>query len=106
MHLRNQVNQEQLLFDLDINKTLRQIRQRKKREQKIRAAEKNSGAIMAEENHERENHQPRRILGDYALQQGHIYFSSIAISNTARAIEMKPVYLTLISSHQFHGIGS
>jgi len=55
-------------FDSEINKTLRQIRQRKKREQKIRAAKKNSGATMADENlGEHENHQPRRILGNYAL---------------------------------------
>jgi len=68
MHLRNQVNREQILFYLEINKTLRQIRQRKKRERKIREAKKNSGANMADANlDERENPQPRGILGDYAL---------------------------------------
>jgi len=59
---------------------------------------------MAEEPNGHENQPPRRVLGDYALQQGPGHFSSIAIPNTARAIEMKPTYLTLISSQQFKGL--
>jgi len=47
MRLRNQVKEEKLLFDPDINKTLRQLRQRRKREQKSRAVEESCGAIMA-----------------------------------------------------------
>jgi len=68
MRLRNQVTQEQLLFNLDINKTLRNIWQRKKREQKICDAKKNSCATIAETNHnDRDNPPRKRILGDYAL---------------------------------------
>jgi len=104
MRLRKQVKEEQLLFDPDINKTLRQLRQSRKREQKIRAVEESCGAIMAEGINGHENRQTRRTLGDYALQQGPRYFSSIVIPNTARAIEMKPAYLTLISSQQFTGL--
>jgi len=91
-----------LLFDLKINRTISQIRQRKRREQKIREAEKDSSGNMEDVNpDEHENPQPRRIVGDYTMQQGLRYFSSIAIPNTARAVEMKLAYLTLISSHQF-----
>jgi len=43
----------------------------------------------------------RRTLGDYAVQQGPRHFSSIAIPATTRALEMKPVFLSLISTHQF-----
>jgi len=64
------VNQEQLYFDSDINKTLRQIRQRKKREQKIRVVEKSCGAIMAEEINGHENRQLQRKFGDYACSRG------------------------------------
>jgi len=98
------MKEEKLLFDPDINKTLRQLRQRRKCDQKSRAVEESWGAIMAEEINGYENRQPRRTLGDYALQQGPRHFSSIVIPNTARAIEMKPAYLTLISSQQFTGL--
>jgi len=66
--------------------------------------QKNSGATLADVNHNnQDNAPPRRIIGDYALQQGPRYFSSIFIPNIARAIKMKPTHLTLISSHQFTG---
>jgi len=42
-----------------------------------------------------------RTLGDYVMHQGPKHFSSIAILATNRALEMKPVFLTLISTHQF-----
>jgi len=44
---------------------------------------------------------PRRTLGDYAMHQGPIHFSSIVIHVTNRALEMKLAFLTLISTHQF-----
>jgi len=47
---------------------------------------------------------PRRVLGDYALQQGPRHFSSIVVPNTARAIEIKPAHLTLVSANQFTGM--
>jgi len=46
-----------------------------------------------------ENNPPRRILGDYAMQQGPRHFSSIAIPNTTKYVEMKPAFLSMISSH-------
>jgi len=101
MPLRNQVKEGQLLFDPDINKMLRQLRQRRKYEQKSQVVEKSCGVIMAEEINGHVNQPPRRVLGDYALQQGPRHFSSIAVPNTARAIEMKPAYLTLVSINQF-----
>jgi len=44
---------------------------------------------------------PKRTLGDYAMQQGPRHFSSIAIPATTRALEMKPAFLSLISTHEF-----
>ena len=42
---------------------------------------------------------PRRILGDYVMYKGSRHFSSIAIPITTRALEMKPSFLSLISTH-------
>ena len=61
------MKEEQLLFDTDINKTLRRLRQRRKRDQKSRAVEKICGTIMVEKNNGHDNRQPQRTLGDYAL---------------------------------------
>nr|KYP44106.1 hypothetical protein KK1_034422 [Cajanus cajan] len=47
---------------------------------------------------------PRRNLGDYAQQHGPRHFSSIAAPNTSRAMEMKPAFLSLVSSQQFVGL--
>jgi len=52
---------------------------------------------MAEE----QAHPPKRTLGDYVIYQWPRYFSSIVIPATAKALEIKPVFLTLISTHQF-----
>jgi len=52
---------------------------------------------MAEE----EAQPPRRTLGDYAIYQGPRHFTSMAIPATNRALEMKPLFLTLISTNQF-----
>ena len=104
MRLRNQGKEEQLLFDPDINKTLRQLRQRRKRERKNRAEEQSCGEIMAEEVNGRNDPPPRRVLGDYALQQGPKHFSSITVPNIARALIMQPTYLTRISNTQFMGL--
>ena len=93
-----------MLFDPDINKTLRQLRQRRKREQKSQSGEKTSGEIMAEEGNGHVDLPQRRKLGDYALQQGPRKFSSIVVPNTTRAIEIKPAHLTLVSANQFTGM--
>jgi len=55
MHLRNQVKEEEFLFDPEINKTLRQLKLKNKRELKNRAVEQSGGAIMAEEPNGHEN---------------------------------------------------
>jgi len=59
---------------------------------------------MAEEINGHVNQPPRKVLGDYALQQRPKHFSSIVVPNTAGAIEMKSVYLTLVSTNQFTGL--
>ena len=43
---------------------------------------------------------PRRTLGDYVMHQGLRHFFSI-LPATTRALEMKPSFLILISTHQF-----
>jgi len=51
-----------------------------------------------------ENQRPtptRKTLGDYGMQQGPRYFSSIAIPPTTKTLEMKPTFPSLISSHQY-----
>jgi len=42
---------------------------------------------------------PRRKLGDYVMYRGAMHFSSIAIPATAKALEINPDFLTLISAH-------
>ena len=61
------MKEEQLLFDPDINKMLRQLKQRRKREQKSQLVEQSCGEIMAEEHNGQNDPPPRRVLGDYAL---------------------------------------
>jgi len=83
MRLRNQRKEGQLLFDPDINKTLRQLRQRRKCEQKNQSRDKTSGEIMAEEadgHVDPADPLPRRVLGDYALQQAPRHYSKQASS--------------------------
>jgi len=45
--------------------------------------------------------QARKTLGDYVMYQGLGHFFSIAIPATAKALEIDPDFLTLISAHQF-----
>jgi len=43
----------------------------------------------------------KRTLGDYVMYQGPRHFSCIAIPATAKTLEIKPAFLTLIITHQF-----
>jgi len=43
----------------------------------------------------------RRTLGDYGMRQGSSHFFSIAILVTTEVFEMKPIFLSPISTHQF-----
>ncbi len=45
--------------------------------------------------------QAKKTLGDYIIYQGPRHYSSIAIPATAKALEINPNFLTLISAHQF-----
>jgi len=104
MRLRNQRKEKHLLFDPYINKTLRQLSQRRKREQKSQSRDKTGSEIMAEEANGHADPPQRRVLGDYALQQGPRHFSSIVVPNTTRAMEIKPAHLMLVSANQFTGM--
>jgi len=78
MILRGQVSEDQLEFDLEIERAARKNRSRKRREQQTQIREESytifdrdtqviqEEIIMVED----KIHPPRRILGDYALQQG------------------------------------
>jgi len=44
---------------------------------------------------------PRRTLGDYVMYQGPRHIFGIAIPATAKALKIKPAFLTLISTYQF-----
>jgi len=48
---------------------------------------------------------PKRTLQDYVMYRGSMHFSSIAIPATAKALKIKPTFLTLISIHQFTTVG-
>jgi len=112
MLLRGQVSQDQLKFDEEIEKTARRNRGRRRREQQSLEREQhipNSDSSTTENREEiimadPGNNPLRRILGDYAMQQGPRHFSSIAIPNTTKSVEMKPTFLSLISNHQFTGM--
>jgi len=54
-----------------------------KAEQKSQVVKKSCGVIMAKEVNGHVNQPQRRVLGDYALQQGPKHFSSIVLPNTA-----------------------
>jgi len=112
MILRGQVSEDQLEFDLEIERAARKNRSRKRREQQTQIREESytifdrDTQVIQEEISMVEDkiHPPRRILGDYALQQGPRNFSSIAVSTTTETLEMKPTFLNLINSYQFTGI--
>ncbi|KAG2409367.1 uncharacterized protein HKW66_Vig0000320 [Vigna angularis] len=97
MFLRGEVSRDQLAFDPEIEKTAQRSRGKNKKKQ---GKTKQETENMAEEG----PNPPRRTLGDYAMQQGPRYFSSIVIPPTTKTLEMKPTFLSLISSHQFTGM--
>jgi len=106
MFLRGQVPEDRLAFDPEIEKTARRNRgKRKKKQGKTREESSSTSITPQSENMENQRLTPaRKTLGDYAMQQGPKYFSSIAIPPTTKTLEMKPAFLSLISSHQFTGM--
>jgi len=110
--LRGQVPEDQLEFDLEIERAARRNQSKKRREQQSQTREESSTTfdrdtqVIQEEVSMTEYRipLPRRIVGDYALQQGPRHFSSIAVPTTTKTLEMKPTFLNLISSHQFTGL--
>ncbi|RZB69200.1 hypothetical protein D0Y65_038808 [Glycine soja] len=51
------------------------------------------------------NRPPRRMLGDYAYQQGPKHYNSIVIPPFSnKVVELKPTLLSLIGSHPFAGM--
>jgi len=106
MLLRGQVPEDRLAFDPEIEKTARRNRGKNKKKQG-KTREESSCISITSQSKNMENQRPapaRKTLGDYAMQQGPGYFSSIAIPPTTKTLEMKPVFLSLISSHQFTGM--
>jgi len=106
MLLRGQVPEVRLAFDPEIKKTVRRNRGKNRKKQE-KTREESSSTSITPQSENMENQRPaptRKTLGDYAMQQGPRYFSSIAIPPTTKTLEMKPTFLNLISSHQFTGM--
>jgi len=106
MLLRGQVPEDRLAFDPEIEKTARRNRGKSKKKQG-KTREESSCTSITSQSENMENQRPtpaRKTLADYAMQQGPRYFSSIAIPPTTKTLEMKPAFLSLISSHQFTGM--
>jgi len=109
MILRGQVPKDHLLFEVEIEKVARKNRKSKAKENQEDNIEDSSTSssfsidIFQENNNMagEETPPPRRTLGDYAIHQGPKHFSSITVLATNRALEMKPAFLTLISTNQF-----
>ena len=94
MLLRGQVPEDQLAFDPEIEKTARRNRGKSKKKQGKTREESSSTSITSQsENLANQRPAPaRKTLGDYAMQQGPRYFSSIAIPSTTKTLEMKPEF--------------
>jgi len=99
MILRGQIPKDQLLFELEIEKTARRNKETKRKEKQGDTREESSITssfpinIFQEESNmaEEQAPPPRKKLGDYAMQQGSKHFSNIAIPSTTKALEMKHV---------------
>jgi len=96
-------------FDPEIEKTARKNQSKKREEKKKQGQEKGESSNTLNSHNQTklqmaDNRQnpPRRTLGDYAMQQGLRHFSSIAIPPATKSLEMKPNFLSLISTHQFN----
>ena len=107
MFLQAQVPEDQLAFHLEIEKTARRNRGKSKKKQEKTKEEYSSTLtthLQAENTENQGPAPPRKTLGDYAMQQGPRYISSITIPPTTKTLEMKPTFLSLIISHQFLGM--
>ena len=89
MLLRGQVPEDRLAFDPEIEKTARRNRGKSKKKQGKTREESSSTSITSQsENMENQRPTPaRKTLGDYAMQQGPRYFSSIAIPSTTKTLD-------------------
>ena len=94
MLLRGQVPEDRLAFDPKIEKTTRRNKGKSKKKQG-KTREESSCTSITPQSKNMENQRPvpaRKTLGDYAMQQGPRYFSSIAIPSTTKTLEMKPAF--------------
>jgi len=111
MLLRGQVPEDQLEFNPEIEKTTRKNQSKKSEEKKKQGQAKGESFNTLNSHNQTEfqmannkQNPPRRTLGDYAMQQGPRHLSNIAIPPASKSLEMKPTFLTLISTHQFTGM--
>jgi len=109
MILTCQILKDLLLFEVKIERAAKRNRKTKTKERQRDTRDESSTSssfptnIFQEESNmaEEQAPPPRRTVGDYATQQGPKNYSSIAIPVTTRVLEMKLVFLSLISTHQF-----
>jgi len=107
-----------LLFEQNIEKNLRFERKKLKQNQEDSEKKEDqtspnsqSHTTQTEKMVENRNNEDKRIvnpsrrmLGDYAIQQGPRHFSSIVMPTVTRSLEMKPTFFILINNHQFTGM--
>ncbi|XP_019425057.1 PREDICTED: uncharacterized protein LOC109333933 [Lupinus angustifolius] len=118
MLLRGKATDEQLEYNPEIEKSTKRNRKKAKEKKKQGIEEAQCSSEQSEDSEPRsiqmENMQnaignnprpnpPRRTLGDYTMYQGPRHYSSIVILHTDKTVEIKPVYLNLVSAHQFTG---
>jgi len=101
-------------FDLEITKTERKNRKKKKQATIITPGKSSSFDYLSNDKPLVKNNMaekgegdrpPRRTLGDYAYQQGPKHYNSIVIPPFSnKVVELKPALLSLIGSHPFAGM--
>jgi len=115
--MRGKTPANRLLFDPKIEKIARRNNSRRRKKQLLARRNQQEGEPSTPHSWEDppqpklkvmagNNNNNRRTLGDYATQQGPRNLSSIVMPpfTNNRAVEMKPAFLSLISSNQFVGL--
>ena len=106
MILKGQVFKDQIQIESEIEKV---AGKRKEKQREIKEESSTTSSLLIEIFQEstmveEKAPQPRRTLRDYAMHWRPRHFSNIAIPATTKSLDMKPVFLSLISTHQFTAI--
>ena len=112
--MRGKIPADKMPFDLEITKTERKNKKKKKQATTKTLGESPSFDYLSTDKPLAENNMadrgegnrpPSRTLGDYAYQQGPKNYNNIVIpSFSNKVVELKPSLLSLIGSHPFVGM--